>query len=550
MKKTVFLFLGIGFLVYIQSLFNGFVIDDLTQVVNNNVLYGFDKIPSIFVYFWGSYYKPLFYVTLNIILTIFGNNPFPFHLAQLIFHIANTVLIFLLFSRFFKKNVSFILALIFLVHPAISEAVLYISAFQDVLYSFFGLIALNILVRFEKPKYTALVFFFLILSLLSKETGIAFFGIAVVYKFLFDRTNFVRYLIYSSLIVGVYVFIRIGILNINPFNSAFKPIWTYDSDIYTRLISIPKIIYKYLTLFVWPDKLQVIQLWWVRKVNFQDFYLPLTAITVFFSLVSLYGIRKYLLLKKESFPYLFFLAFLVIGLLLHIQIIALDATFAERWFYLPLIALLGLVGFILNRIKFNSGTKKIFYVLAILIIMLLSTRTFIRSFDWLGHKSLAVHDFEVDKLNPGTYFLLADYYMGNKQYADAYKLYTKVGEIAPKNEIVDSPLAFIELFRGNEKKAEEILRNSPKTILPNLLNYAYILLKSDPKAGKVLLVNSLKKFPDSYEINILLGLTEYNLGNKEEAVKYIKKAITLNRSKTAEYNMLLNSIDKNIPINI
>ena len=525
MKKTIALFFIIGFLVYFQSLFNGFVWDDLSgQILQNSVLYGFDKIPNLIFYHWGYYYKPVFYLVLNFIVTIFGESAFPFHLVQLIIHVANTILLFLLFSKFFKKNISFILALVFLVHPAISEAVLYISALQDVLYPFFGLIALNIVVYDLNSKYKKYALLFLALSLLSKETGIAFIVLVLVYKFLFNRLDFKKYFLFSTIFLSIYLFIRLIFLRISFFNPEFQSLWSYDINLQTRLLTIPQIIFKYLTLFIWPEKLQVFQLWWVRNINFSDFYFPFGIVVVLFILVMFYGLWLYKRFRKESFAYFFFFLFAVTGFLLHLQIIPLDMTFAERWFYLPIIGILGVIGFILNKYLISKRRIKLFVVLSVIIVLALSIRTFMRSFDWHDQNTLVLHDFEVDKKNAGTYFLIVDYYINNKKYDKAKDAISHLYQLMPSNENVDISLAHLYSKTGNVTAAEKIFRNSKKKIVKTNLQYALLLFKEDPKKAEPVLKEALKHFHESHELFYFYSLVLYQMGEKDAAMNYIAKA--------------------------
>lgn len=526
MKKYILIFVVVGFLVFIQSLFNGFVWDDIGgQVVNNYNLYGFDKIFKIFIYNGTLYYKPVFYLALNLLLSTFGNNPFPFHLVQLVIHIANTTLLFLLFSRFFKKNISFTLALIFLVHPAISEAVFYVSALQDVLYPFFGLIALNILVANKKFKYkTALIFLFLVISLLSKETGIAFLMLTIIYKFLFHRAELKKYMFLSAFFVLVYVFVRIGVLH---YSILQESRWTYDVDFYTRLLTMPKIVFKYLTLFIWPKDLQIFQLWWVRRINFQDFFLPLTFILAFFGIILSLGAGAYAKLKEDSYPYIFFFCFILIGFLLHLQIIKLDMTFAERWLILPLIGFLGILGFILNKLLITENRTKTFYFISIIVVVLFSIRTFVRSFDWQDQKTIALHDFSVNRQNPGTYFILGGYYTDQKEYKKALKIYGELEKIIPNNENIDNNLWIIAKNQGDYKKAEETLGKSPKKLIGTKTNYAYTLIKNESKRADSYIKKLLEESPQVAQYYYLYALTKYALGDKINAVKYITRAVEL-----------------------
>ena len=74
---------------------------------------------------------------------------------------------------------------------------------------------------------------------------------------------------------------------------------------------------------------------------------------------------------------------------MHMQIFPLDVTISGRWFYLPMFGLLGILG----HLKF----KKITYYIAVLLILIFSIVTFIRSFDWKNGLTLYSHDAKIVK---------------------------------------------------------------------------------------------------------------------------------------------------------
>jgi len=55
---------------------------------------------------------------------------------------TNSILLFLFLRSFFSRYSSFVVCLLFLVHPINSEAVLYSANLQDVLFFFFGMLSL------------------------------------------------------------------------------------------------------------------------------------------------------------------------------------------------------------------------------------------------------------------------------------------------------------------------------------------------------------------------------------------------------------------------
>src|SRR4030042_1755571 len=118
---------------------------------------------------------------------------FGFHLFQLIVHLGNTILVFLILKALFEKEkveggqpIAFVTSLIFGIHPGIAEAVVYISATHDVLFAFFCLLALWLIVKKNRYALWLLgpLFFF---SLLSKEAAITGGGVVLLIFFLFKN---------------------------------------------------------------------------------------------------------------------------------------------------------------------------------------------------------------------------------------------------------------------------------------------------------------------------------------------------------------------------
>src|SRR5688500_7039831 len=112
----------IGIIVFFPTIFNGFVGDDMGQVVNNKLVHSIENIPQLFGgssfsmggQSNGVYYKPLMSSYFAFTYSILGASPFFFHVFQLFFHIANAILLFFLLKSFFSKDISFLLALVFL----------------------------------------------------------------------------------------------------------------------------------------------------------------------------------------------------------------------------------------------------------------------------------------------------------------------------------------------------------------------------------------------------------------------------------------------------
>lgn len=260
----ILLFL-IGFLIYFNSLSNGFVWDDEEQIVNNNVIRDLKNIPIMFSSgafnsggtgkLLGIYFKPLMTFTFAIIYSLFKLNTFYYHLVSVIIFIINSCLVYILLMKFFDKNKSLLLSLLFLVHPLYSEVALYMANMQDLLYFFFGMLGLLFY------SYYGSVLFFL-LSLLSKETGIVFIAISVIYTYLFAKNKIKLVIVYGVVAVLIYALIRFYIAGIYFSTHEIVPI--AQLSLIERVKNIPHMLYYYFSNYIWPTNLTINQNWIVK----------------------------------------------------------------------------------------------------------------------------------------------------------------------------------------------------------------------------------------------------------------------------------------------
>jgi len=107
---------------------------------------------------------------------IWGDSPFGFHLTNTVFHAANAVLVFLIAKRVLPSlGAGIIAGLLFAIHPAHADAVIFIAARYGVLCTFFYLLSLLSFIAFlsnrRKILYSASLLFFA-LALANKETAL------------------------------------------------------------------------------------------------------------------------------------------------------------------------------------------------------------------------------------------------------------------------------------------------------------------------------------------------------------------------------------------
>jgi len=186
----------LGFIAYGSMLPTPFrVLDDRISIIENPAIKSVRNIPAIFRegYFHDqSYYRPLVNLSFMGEYRAFGINSFFYNLDNLILHILNALLVFLLVSRLTNNDtIGFWTGLLFVIHPVQWEAVCNVPGRSILLSAFFVLSSFLLFLWSYKHRrgfVDCLVLVTFFLGLLCKEsTGVLPF---VVMAFLaVDKTN-------------------------------------------------------------------------------------------------------------------------------------------------------------------------------------------------------------------------------------------------------------------------------------------------------------------------------------------------------------------------
>jgi tetratricopeptide (TPR) repeat protein len=163
--------------------------DDPSLIIGNPLIQTFN--PAIFWSFEPELYAPLSLLSFQIEHALAGFEPSLFHITNLLLHLINIVLVWKLLTSLgksqiinHKSHLIFILlgTALFALHPIQAETVAWVSARKELLWTFFGLLALIAYVQPLKdhsqshPVLRLLmrhrVFLFTLLALLSKPTAV------------------------------------------------------------------------------------------------------------------------------------------------------------------------------------------------------------------------------------------------------------------------------------------------------------------------------------------------------------------------------------------
>lgn len=438
---TLLALILITFITYINILPNQLFFDDEELIYKNIYVQNLSNLPKYFTENMiagagkaSNMYRPILLTSFAFDFAIWGNNPFGYHLTSILLHAVNSILIYVfIFKLFKKKTVAFLTAVLFIVHPVNSEAVIYASGRTDPLYTFFALSSLVAFVSqlesksYLWTKYTLSVVMFT-LSLTSKESAIIVPLLLLLVAFICLKTDlkilFEKYLYFTPFFIVSFVYIY---LRLTAFNFANTLNFYSDSNIYSqnlllRLYTFSWSFWQYIKIFLFPAELI-----FARSpkiiINFLNIWTLLFLATILPLLI--FSIKKI----KQNNIYFFSLLWLIITLLPVSGIIPLNSIIAEHYLYLPSIGLFLLVSFIFSLLwnKYSSPTIRVSLCLVLfLAVSILLSKTIMRTFDFRDaitfySKSLAQSPWHVPMRNnlAMTYAEMAKYDLAIVNYQKA-----------------------------------------------------------------------------------------------------------------------------------
>jgi tetratricopeptide (TPR) repeat protein len=184
--------------IYINSLGGDFVWDDTSLVAGNREYFeDVVNLTQVFhkPYFEVPYYRPFLLTSFFLDYSIWGLNPYGFHLSNVVLHILNTLLVFGLISQLgYSSGISFFTAALFAAHPVQTEAIAWIAGRNDSLMVFFFLITFIGIGKGRRPQRVSRKTYWYIISFasfgcafLTKEMAVMFLPLLMLADFFYHR---------------------------------------------------------------------------------------------------------------------------------------------------------------------------------------------------------------------------------------------------------------------------------------------------------------------------------------------------------------------------
>ncbi len=407
-----------------------------------------------------------------------GLNPGPYHMTNVFLHLLNILLVFFLAWKVMRNRWgALFVSAVFALHPLNTEAVCWVTARKDLLYGFFFLLALWLVVRFWHTRngwlYAGAVAAFL-LSYFSKFSAATFpvlyIGLALLWK---NRKDIWRVMAESIpfLLLPAYTFYRsfypdsIRILprtDYNPgisyFSEKFEIVTHYHDFSFLEKVFLGG--YAFITYplkFLFPVNQQLIYPYPDHLPSGHlplVYYLATAAAILLITVVIVYFIKHPARLSTTAgFIMVFYLA--TTSVLLHVLPIGGRAVVADRYGYIPFIALAMLLFYIGRQLVQHRRARPAPLIMAgAVFLLLLTVATAQRIPVWKNTGTILRDLMEKEPTYPITYYNLGFYYAENNQTEKAIKNYSRAIELAPHFTQALNNRSAIYMITGQYQKAK------------------------------------------------------------------------------------------------
>jgi tetratricopeptide (TPR) repeat protein len=385
-RSAILLLVLLTVAVYGNSLFNGFVWDDEFIIVRDPAVRDLSKAATLMLSpdVVKPYYRPLNRVSYLLDYQLFGMHPTGFHAVNLLIHLSNVLLLYLLGLRLFRTAAPSILAAaLFAVHPINAETVNFLSARNTLLSLFFVLS--SILVFHEgltRGSWGRLIVsgFLWFLGLLSKEPAAPAIVILAVIALTFPERREkmpkpkIAVLIPHLAFAGVYALLRMSALG------GSLGAGGIFSGLFGRVAENFYIIPRYFGLVLFPSNLNIMH----------SLAAPAPGATPW--LIAAWGaifISLWLLLRTGSIPIFFGLIWFAVNYLPISNIVPIPSTpMAERYLYMPAVGLWIIAADRSYALYKKLSANRALPAAAAIVVVLLGGVTVHRNGDWKSDLSL------------------------------------------------------------------------------------------------------------------------------------------------------------------
>ncbi|MDM8525129.1 tetratricopeptide repeat protein [Desulfococcaceae bacterium HSG8] len=494
-------------------------------------------------------WHPLTWLSHMADIQLYGMNPGQHHLTSLLFHIANTLLLFAVFRRMTGKMwQSGFVAALFALHPLHAESVAWAAERKDVLSTFFWMITLWYYIRYaETPgvrTYLPVILFFT-LGLMSKPMVVTLpFVLLLLDYWPLKRISWSREQGTEGRGAGFLILEKIPLFAL----SAALSVITFfvqqsggavkSADIYPLEIRISNALISYISYLgkmIWPDNLSCI---YPHPLTFPWWQVAVAC--VLFLSMSAWMLRMAKHRPYCAVGWLWYIGTLVpvIGL---VQIGG--QAMADRYTYIPLIGIFIIIAWGIPELLGERPYKKIFLAAAVTILLpILMMTAWIQVRYWRNSITLFEHVLDITENNYLAHNNLGIALANQGRTDEAAEHYAEALRINPDYAFSHNNLAILLAIRGKTAEASRHLSQALRAY-PGYAEAHYNMGRILSDMGKTdeairHYLMALHLSPDDADIYNNLGAALLEKGKRKEAIAHFQKALQINPYHSIAYKNL------------
>ena len=543
-------FIIIGFLIYSNTFKSPFTFDDYKVILDKNDI----KMNSIFTRFNESRYFGLISLAINYKCNKL--NQFGYHLVNILIHIINTILVYVLVKKILtiannqleerlKQGITIIVSLIFLVHPIQTQAVNYICQRFTSLAALFSIVSILFYLKFrssDKNRQLLLIASLIacLLAFKTKENTATLPLIVAAIDILFftdlkyTKERLLIFLPYFAMMV----IILLSFININESVEDIFSDMKAASHVTVALsrtqyfLTEQRVIVKYIGLLLFPANQSIDYYYPFSKSLFEPKTF-LASILVFVLIVcSIMISKKYPVI---SFGMLWFFIFLIV----ESSIIPITDPIFEHRIYLPSIGFITALVYSVFMLAIRIRRKNIALIIFTIIVIILSFSTYERNKTWKDESTLWQDAYTKFPLNERARTNLGAAYTREKKCDEAIRLLGPVIKKYGGNKRDHFNIASCYWMSGRIDDAMRefniVLKMAPDH-LKTYLNLAKMHINNhDLSSAYYMLIKAQKLDPANPETNALFADVYCQTGNFNKALNYFHKAEIANLDNSNAY---------------
>jgi tetratricopeptide (TPR) repeat protein len=540
LRRVLALICGLcGVIIYLNTLHHGFVLDDYSVILENRITkQGVKAIPQIFSssyrsgYYLGTdeLYRPIPKSIFAISWNLFGDNPLPLHLLNIVLYGATGIVLFNFCYLVFPNLIfSFVASMLFVLHPVHTEVVANIKSVDEILSFLLCISACIFLVRYVQTKkiaaivLTSICYFAALLSKESSITFLAIFPLLILIKSVKKETSFS----WSAVIKPILTLVAFALLFLLIRHSVLSKIASGDPSIADNLLMAAKsydqkfatsilILGMYLKLLFIPHPL-------VFDYSFNQ--IPLVGMGNIWFILSMaihIGLLLWaVLLWKKNKLLSFTILFYFISMSIYANIFyMIGSSFGERFLYTASFGFCMAVAYALSLLSKNQNAETVssFFKTNLNVFLIFTPvagafvyKTITRNTVWKSNYTLYANDVNLSPNSTRTH-----YYYGNLLGKDDFQN----GKTDQEKDSIQK-LALSEL--------EKSVAIFPFGDAYNQMGIIYDKRKDFKKSFESYQL-AMKAAPNDPMIQNNLGSLYFNMGQIPEAKACYEKAVQLNPS--------------------